>query len=185
MKNDQSMTHRLWPINYRLWFKQSEIYQISGKPIFVCQSISQLKRKVVELSTGDKKVEEWKFLPRDWKHCYVKKPIICKTFLFMEFFHRIENLRMNTGDILILNLVTRKKFWMWKEILTTQIKEKAAGRIDLVERFGRREDIPISIRFSQMIVENDRIVINYKINNVNGRMILGWFSNSNMILTVS
>ena len=91
----------------------------------------------------------------------------------MEFFHRIENLRMNTGDILILNLVTRKKFWMWKEILTTQIKEKAAGRIDLVERFGRRGDIPISIRFSQMIVENDRIVINYKITNVNGRMILG------------
>ena len=138
MNKDQSMSHRLW-INYRLWFKQYEIYEISDKPIFVCQSISQLKRKVVELSTGDKKVEEWKFLPRDWKHCYVKKPIICKTFLFMEFFHRIENLRMNTGDILILNLVTRKKFWMWKEILTTQIKEKAAGRIDFVERFGRRE----------------------------------------------
>ena len=53
-------------------------------------------------------------------------------------FSSFGNLRMNTGDILILNLVTRKKFWMWKEILTTQVKEKAADRLDSVE-FSRRE----------------------------------------------
>jgi len=91
-------------------------------------------------------------------------------------FTSIGNLRMNTGDILILNLVTRKKFWMWKLILTTQIKEKAADRLDSVD-FGRRNEYDWSPQSIQMIVENDRIVINYKIKR-GGRnpwMIFAWY----------
>ena len=74
---------------------------------------------------------------------------------------------------------------MWKEILTTQVKEKAADRLDLVD-FGRRGEFndwkPEFLDFppSQsipIIVENDRIVINYKIKR-GGRnpwMIFAWY----------
>ena len=64
-------------------------------------------------------------------------------------------------------MITRKKFWMRKETLTTQVKEKTAGRIDVQGLLGTLEDSWAVFRgacgASQMNVENDRIVVKYKI----------------------
>ena len=147
---------------------------ISDKPIFVCQSISHLELKVLELSTGKNKVEEWTFLPAKWDHELVGRPIFDKNFVLLDFDHSGNFEFTDTGDILILNLVNRTKFWMRTETLMTQVKEKVAGRIDLQETrnwyFRVRKPY-------QMNVEKDRIVVNCHILEKE-RYSLGWFSHS-------
>ena len=128
-----------------------------------------MKLKVLELSTGKNKVEEWTFLPANWDHELDQSPIFDKNFVFLHF-DTLGNFEFtDTGDILILNLVNRTKFWMRSGTVKTQVKDKAAGRIDL-------ENIRGSCYFSQMNVENDGIVIKFKI--FADRSTLGWFSNS-------
>ena len=55
--------------------------------------------------------------------------------------------------------------------LTAQVKEKAAGRIDL-EDFRARK-----LYASEMNVEKDRIVVKIKLQEYMYRSTLGWFSN--------
>ena len=63
----------------------------------------------------------------------------------------------DTADILLLNLVTRRSFWMRNTTLKAQIKQKVLGRIDL-------GDFWITRAYAyQMIVESDRLVVRYKI----------------------
>ena len=100
--------------------------------------ISHLKLKVLEMSTGRNKVEEWNFLPTNWDHA-LHDALCDKNFFILDFGTSGKFEFTDTDDILILNMVTRKKFWMRSGTLRTQVEEKAAGRIDLVERFGRRE----------------------------------------------
>ena len=61
----------------------------------------------------------------------------------------------DTGDILILNLITRRPFWMRSTTLATQIKEKAAGQAD----FGGLE-VTRSEPY-HMYVESDGLIIPY------------------------
>ena len=143
--------------------------EIRCKPIFLCHSISHLKVKVLDLSTGRRKPEEWTFLPANWDHNLARRPVFDKNFVFLDF-DTWGNLGTDTGDILILNLITRTKFWMRSGTLTTQLMEKAAGEIGL-EGFMVRSSYA-----SQMNVEKDRIVIKYKIQGY-GYSTLGWFSN--------
>ena len=122
--------------------------------------VSHLKLKVLERSTGNKKVEEWKFLPKDWQYHIGNtlggRPIIFeKNFVILKF-HTWGNLSTDIGDILILNLVTRTKFWMRCGALMTKVKEKAAGRIDLENLSILIESLAL-----KMIVEKDRIVVKY------------------------
>ena len=116
-----------------------------------------MELKVQELSTGKNKVEEWTFLPAKWDHELVSFPIFDKNFVLLDFDHSGNFEFTDTGDILILNLVNRTKFWMRTETLMTQVKEKIAGRIDLQETrnwyFRVRKPY-------QMNVEKDRIVVN-------------------------
>ena len=129
-----------------------------------------MKLKVLELSTGKTKVEEWTFLPANWDyHGLLTVPIFDKNFVFMHF-HTWSNLSTDTDDILIMNLVTRTKFWMRSGTLTAQVKEKAAGRIDL-EDFRARK-----LYASAMNVEKDRIVVKIKLQEYI-RSTFGWFSN--------
>ena len=121
---------------------------------------SHLKLKVLERSTGNKKVEKWTFLPKNWQY-HMKtsgnRPIIFEeNFVILEF-HTWGNLSTDTGDILILNLVTRTKFWMRSTTLITQMMEKAAGQVD----FGRLW--VFWDQAYQMLVESDRLVIRYSI----------------------
>ena len=129
-----------------------------------------MKLKVLECSTGKDKTEEWTFLPADWDHELVRRPKFDKNFAFLDFETRGKFEFTDTGDILILNMITRKKFWMRMETLIAQIKEKTA-RIDFEEFRGR------TAHARQMNVEKDRIVVNYEIQSGRGST-LGWFSNS-------
>ena len=141
---------------------------LSDKRIFSSQNISHLKFKVQELSTGKTKVEEWTFLPANWDHDLFGTAILDKNFVFLDF-HTWGNLSTDTDDILIMNLVTRTKFWMRSGTLMAQVKEKAAGRVDLEDFWAGKAYA------SKMNVEKDRIVIKYKILKI--RSTLGWFSN--------
>ena len=120
-------------------------------------NISQVKLKVLERCTGHKKVEEWTFLPKDWNYDLVlwSKPIhFDKNFALLEFDTRDDPSR---DDILILNLVTRKSFWMRSTTVETQVKEKAADQIDL----GNFHASWVLVHGT--IVENDRLLVQYKI----------------------
>ena len=118
-----------------------------------------MKITVLELSTGNKEVEEWTFSPEGSNHPLKRGPIIQKNFVFLEFgswYHTGDILRDHTDDILILNLVTRIEFWLKKRDIITKLKEKVADMVDILN--------------SQMIVETDRIVIKYRIRTHNGAL---------------
>ena len=118
-------------------------------------------------------MEEWTFLPANWDNELLKRPIFDKNFVLLEF-DPLGNFSTETGDILIMNLVTRTKFWMRSGTLRTQVKEKAAGRIDFEDIMA--QGYTVNAYASQMNVEKDRIVIKYKIQGY-GYSTLGWFSN--------
>ena len=75
---------------------------------------------------------------------------------------------------MILNLITRKSFWMRTTTIETQAKEKVAGRIDLSD---------FLIRMSQtwqMTVEDNKVIIEYIIcmdeyGPFGSEIQLGWF----------
>ena len=87
--------------------------------------ISQMKLKIIERSTGNKKMEEWSFLPKDWKYQLTQVRI----FQNLAFF-TFDTLGNSIDNLLILNLFTRQKFWMRRAIIASEIIEKA-GRLDL------------------------------------------------------
>ena len=85
--------------------------------------ISQMKLKIIERSTGNRKVEEWSFLPKDWKYQWRQVSIFQNLAGFT--FNTLGN---SIDDFLILNLVTRKQFWMRRSIIASELIEKA-GRL--------------------------------------------------------
>ena len=84
------------------------------------------KAKVLERATGKKNLEEWSFLPwtaRFYEDIYwdnTDRILFDKNFVFIMF--KIWEVDKNTGDLLILNLVSRKQFWMKKAEVCNQIK---------------------------------------------------------------
>ena len=119
-------------------------------------NISQVKLKVLERCTGHKKVEEWMFLPKDWNYdldTWAYRPIIFEKNFVILIFDTWDG--PSRDDILILNLVTRKLLWMRSTTVETQVKEKAAGQIDLGNLHTSWA------RVYGMIVENDRLLIEY------------------------
>ena len=85
------------------------------------------------------------------------RPIIFeKNFVILKF-HTWGSLSADTGDILILNLVTRRSFWMRNATLKAQIKEKALGRIDMGDLWITRANA------CHMSIESDRLVVLYSI----------------------
>ena len=121
-------------------------------------------------------MEEWTFLPANWDNELLNRPIFDKNFVLLEF-DPLDNFSTETGDILIMNLVTRTKFWIRSGTLRTQVKEKAAGRIDFEDIMA--QGYTVNAYASQMNVEKDRIVITYKILGYRPDILvlLGWFSN--------
>ena len=92
------------------------------------QSLTKLK--VIERSTGNKKAEEWSFLPKDWKY-RLNGSVHWSVHIYQNYgFLRFNTLFYSTDDLLILNLVTRNKFWMRKAMILREIREKA-GRLYL------------------------------------------------------
>ena len=124
--------------------------------------------------------EDWKFHLDDDVH-------FDQHFAFLGFF-RWSDSNLDLGDRLILNLVTRKQFWMCRKNISKRISEKATGILGLGEfriKFGT------SLRCYDMCVEKYGIIIKYlvdfaiyNLNEVYGIIgsddnvpTLGWLSN--------
>jgi len=110
---------------------------------------SQVKLKIQELSTGKKKVEEWSFLLEELDHNLNKNIRIRRNLALIWF--------GTTSDPLILNLVTRNKFWIRRAVIANEVREKA-GRLDL-------NDFRVSrcIVLNHLYNENDRAYITLEI----------------------
>ena len=117
---------------------------------------SPTKLKVLERSTGNKKVEEWSFLPQDWKYhlngCLHGSIHIHKNYGFFRFNTSVDS-NDSADDLLILNLVTRNSFWMRKAMIVREIREKA-GRVYLNDLWMTRSVVPV-----RMWDENDGVYI--------------------------
>ena len=120
----------------------------------------EMQLTVVELSTGKKNTEEWLFLPNDWRFPLTSAIIFERNFAVLSFNTRYDS-NTDTNNLLILNLVTRKQFWMRKETIFNQAKEKAdlyGLRINSFIRGGAMRSGAI-----EMYVGNDGIIIKYYI----------------------
>ena len=88
------------------------------------------KLSILELATGKKNFEEWNFLPKNWNHHLGEKMIVLEdNFLALIFDDRMFRPYGNSdtfgrGDLLILNLASRKKFWMKRKQIENQMKAK-------------------------------------------------------------
>ena len=108
-----------------------------------------MKIKIIEKSTGNKKVEEWSFLPKDWKYQLISWTQV-RIFQNLARF-TFDTLGDSIDDLLILNLVTRQKFWMRRAIIASELIEKA-GRLDLNDQITTLRSC-----FSRMRTENGRV----------------------------
>ena len=138
---------------------------------------SQVKLKVIERSTGYQNLEEWLFLPKDWNYPLntwlngTRRISFARNFVLLKFF-TLGN--RNADDLLILNLITRKSFWMRTRIIETQAEEKVAGRMDFT-------DFVMTMSYtSKMIVEDKRVMIEYiiamdELRTFGDEIKLGWF----------
>ena len=84
-----------------------------------------MKLKVCELATGNKFTEEWDFLPKNWKNALdTTLTIFDKNFVYLEFEENYDPDAGELGDVLILNLATRQKFWMDRREIRSKIRMK-------------------------------------------------------------
>lgn len=91
------------------------------------------KLSICELATGKEHFEEWNFLPKKWNHHLGEKMIVLEdNFLALIFDDRMFRPYGNSdklhghgrGDLLILNLASRKKFWMKRSQIENEMKAK-------------------------------------------------------------
>ena len=130
--------------------------------------ISHLKVTICELATGHKFTEEWTFLPdttpneRDWNDLVdFETGISHENYLLLDFeFDATEE----SGDLLMLNLVSRKQFWMTKQNIRNQIKEKAPEVDFNGDHYNANalNDFNIMEGSRRMHVERSEIEINYR-----------------------
>ena len=103
--------------------------------------------KICELATGRKFTEEWTFLPdtsaitspHDGKlngnHLVdFERGIFNENYLLLDFQFAATK---ETGDLLMLNLVSRKQFWMMKQQIGSKIQAKAPE----VDFYGRHYNV--------------------------------------------
>ena len=95
------------------------------------------KLSIYELATGKKNFEEWDFLPKNWDHYLSERMIVLEdNFIALIFDDHMVRPRFGPygtswnleghgrGDLLILNLATRKNFWMKRSQIENQMKAK-------------------------------------------------------------
>ena len=105
-------------------------------------------------------MEEWMFLPANWIMPVKRKQIYFSKNFVLIGFHPLygHDFLQGTGDILVLNLVSRKNFWMQTEIIKDKVRAKmpsASSRIDDIRsrylRTTRSGDLRVQLgsRFSK------------------------------------
>ena len=133
--------------------------------------ISQSKIKVCELATGYKFTEEWTVsLPTNWQSPVDTSRIIFnKNFVLLEFdtqwdpSTRSWSRPATVDDLLILNLASRKQFWLKKKPLEMEIKARATA-LDLDGEPYDFDDDRFAMLYSvfrQMTVKQNEIVIDH------------------------
>ena len=118
--------------------------------------VSQMKLKICELATGNKFTEEWTFLPKNCQHT------VCKGSI--QFYQNFALIGCNRHrDILMLNLATRKQFWVHGDSIINQMKAKApVGDHELHENpLNIGNDTLIGRGIGKMDVENNKIEVHY------------------------
>ena len=86
-----------------------------------------IKTAVCELSTGKRRYEEWTFLPRNWPH-ELSPPHISKNFVAFQFYRsfmdedNIEFFGSSDEDFMVLNLISRKTYWVKVNPLAVKLK---------------------------------------------------------------
>ena len=79
------------------------------------------QQKVIERATGRRNAEEWTFLPDNWTNTVDRFQIIfSENFLYLRFEKPGDNL-------LFMNLISRKQFWMRESVLLDHVKSKMDG----------------------------------------------------------
>ena len=86
---------------------------VSRCMILLSKILISNKLTVLDLATGKKNVEEW---PIDVEYESLETFMFTRNFFFMNL--GVEN------DIVVLNMESKKKFWMQRAILENQIREK-------------------------------------------------------------
>ena len=126
--------------------------------------IFPIKIKVCELATGNHYLEEWKVLPDSWSHEFATVidtnggTIFNKNFVLLETYD--DSTDEMEGDVfLILNLVTRKRFSIGKELLEETILSLTDDRISVdMGDYGPSID---KTKICHMIVGTNQIGIKY------------------------
>ena len=102
----------------------------------IIRFIYQVQHTIVELATPNR--EQWHFLPSCWRNPIHRKQIFFVDRNFGLYTHELGCLKnfalfgflpwytypKNTGDLLVLNLNSRKKFWLQKEKLHNEIRSR-------------------------------------------------------------
>ena len=86
-----------------------------------------MKLTICELATGNKFTEEWTFLPKTWQYpVNEQRTFFSKNFVILDFCKHHQYVDFDDpGRLLILNMVTRKQFWIEKQTIENQIKANA------------------------------------------------------------
>jgi len=130
--------------------------------------VSQMNPKICELATGNKFFEEWTFLPENCQHILLKD--MCQ---FDQNFALIDCNKLR--DILMLNLASRKQFWVHGEDIINQMKAKApVGTHELHENpLNIRNGTLIGLGLGGMIVDGKQIVVSFTAILNHGYTVLG------------
>jgi len=88
------------------------------------------KHTVVELATGNKHKEEWTFLPRNWRNPVYRKQIFFNKNFALFGFLSWYTYPKGTGDILLLNMASRKKFWMKRRKIEIKLDSQMNWSMD-------------------------------------------------------
>ena len=160
-------------IDWRLEINPINDYQRGMK-------VSEMNPKICELATGNKSVEEWTFLPENCQHT------LCEdAHQFYQNFALIDFNKFH--DILMLNLATRKQFWVNGENIINQMKAKApVGTHELHENpLNIRNDTLVGLGLGQMEVGCCKIGVYYKAILNHGYTTLGSFKCHSIKILIS
>ena len=118
-----------------------------------------MKFKIYDLATGNKNQEEWTVLPSIWPHDLEfgeHNTLFEKQFVLIDMIMHLHMLNDETRICLILNLATRKRFWLQKEPLEDKMREKAAN---LVDKNGEPYILQAEESFKYFFLSANKIVI--------------------------
>ena len=136
------------------------------------------KLSILELATGKKNFEEWNFLPKNWNHHLGEKMIVLEdnfiALIFGDHMFRPYGTSWNLeghdrGDLLILNLATRKKFWMKRSQIENKMKEKIYEKDGIGARYDYDELRVDDSMIHEMKVGTHEIKIKYRLDYRYGR----------------